>query len=72
MKLYKPQSACTGFPAKTFTVKHITLNIELYESEIKDKIGDDYLGVSVYNETEYTFHFKTESASIYFSRKILY
>lgn len=72
MKSYKPQFDANGFLVKTYTVKHSTLNIDLYESEIMDQIGDDYLGVTVYNETEYTFHFKTESASIQFSRKILY
>ena len=72
MKIFNRQTDKFGYPIKTYDVKHTTSNVDLYESEIKDKIGDDYLGVSVYNETEYTFHFKTESASIYFSRKILY
>ena len=72
MKIYKPQTDATGRPIKTYTVKHITSNFDLYESEVKTKIGEDYLGVTVYNDNEYTFHFKTESASIHFSRKILY
>jgi hypothetical protein len=72
MKQYEPQTDTTGLPIKTYNVKHITSNIDLYEAEIKIKIGEDYLGATVYNDNEYTFHFNTESASIHFSRKILY
>lgn len=72
MKSYKPQFDANGFLIKTYTVKHTTFNIELYEPEIMDKIGEDYLGAIVYNDNEYTFHFRTERASIDFSRKILY
>ena len=74
MKIFSPlaYTDSKGTPLPTHTEKCITSNFESLETEVMTKIVDEYLGIFPYYGNEYTFHFKTESASIYFLRKILY